>query len=266
MEFGPRALGARSILGDPGRPDTQTTMNLRIKFRESFRPFAPSVLEEEAPAHFELDVASPYMLLVADVRPEHRLPFDRSGAWVEGDDMLPVIARARSHLPAIPHVDYSARIQTVDAGSHEAYRRVLDAVRRRTGFGVVVNTSFNVRGEPIVCTPAEAYQCFMRTEMEMLVLEDCVLRKTEQPRFDEDEGWKSRLLSEDEGRSAEGSSGPSDPLRPAPEDLAEIRRIWHEDLAPLVGHGFFPRGPDATRATYYRAVSSPAGAAPAIAR
>lgn len=260
MEFGPRALGARSILGDPGRPDTQTTMNLRIKFRESFRPFAPSVLEEDVSEHFELDVASPYMLLVADVRPEHRLPFDRSGAWVDGDDMLPVIARARSHLPAITHVDYSARIQTVDASNHPEYRRVLEAVRRRTGFGVVVNTSFNVRGEPIVCTPAEAYRCFMRTEMEMLVLEDCVLLKSGQPRFDEDEGWKSRLLSEDEGRAAQGPDTGSDPLRPAAEDLAEIRRIWHEDLAPLVGREFFPPGPDAAQGTYYRAVD---GAGPA---
>ena len=249
MEFGPRALGARSILGDPGRADTQTTMNLRIKFRESFRPFAPSVLEEEAAEHFELESTSPYMLLVAGVRPEHRLPFDASAR--DDDDLLPLIATPRSHLPAITHVDYSARVQTVGTHTHPDYRRLIEAVRERTGHGVVVNTSFNVRGEPIVCSPDDAYRCFMRTDMDLLVLEDFVIEKSRQPTSVEDETWKERLRAEDEGE---------DGLVPAPEaeqpgdaELASaIDHLWSGPLAEAVGRTFMPLGPDPDLTTYYR--------------
>jgi carbamoyltransferase len=186
MEFGPRSLGARSILGDPRDPRTQSIMNLKIKFRESFRPFAPSVLRHRCADYFELDTDSPYMLLVAPVRPELRLPV-APGA---GDDLIPVINQPRSHLPAITHVDYSARIQTVDPRDKPDFHRVIEEFERRTGVGVVVNTSFNVRGEPIVCSPHDAYTCFMRTGMDVLVLEHFILYKTEQPAFEDAEDWR----------------------------------------------------------------------------
>ncbi len=189
MEFGPRALGARSILGDPRRADTQQTMNLKIKYRESFRPFAPSVLRERVSEYFELDCDSPYMLLVAPVRGERCLPMRRPVHEL-GEDMLQIVNEARSDVPAITHVDYSARIQTVRQEDHPEYHRLIEAFRRRTGCGVIVNTSFNVRGEPIVCTPQDAYRCFMRTEMDALVLEDCVLHKAQQPAFHDDEDWR----------------------------------------------------------------------------
>jgi carbamoyltransferase len=192
MEFGPRALGARSILGDPRNPETQTLMNLKIKFRESFRPFAPSVLEERCGDWFELEAESPYMLLVAPVREERRLPMDLSGFEAGDDDLLPVLRQPRSDVPAITHVDYSARVQTVDGDRHPDYRRVIEAFEALTGCPMVVNTSFNVRGEPIVCTPKDAYRCFMRTEMDLLVLEDCLLEKEKQPPSPEDESWKER--------------------------------------------------------------------------
>jgi carbamoyltransferase len=193
MEFGPRALGSRSILGDPRRPDTQATMNLRIKYRESFRPFAPAVLPEMVSEYFELDCESPYMLLVAPVRKERRLPMDNE-AFRRGDsdDMLRVINQPRSDLPAITHVDYSARIQTVHEDDHADFNRLLRAFKAKTGCGVVVNTSFNVRGEPIVCTPQDAYLCFMRTEIDVLVMEDCILLKAEQPKFEENEDWRTK--------------------------------------------------------------------------
>ena len=190
MEFGPRALGARSILGDPRRADTQAVMNLKIKYRESFRPFAPSVLAERAADYFDVDVDSPYMLLVAPVREERRKPMD-VGAFEDGDDnLLPVVQQVRSDIPAVTHIDYSARLQTVGPEEHPEYYEVLKAFERRTGCPVVVNTSFNVRGEPIVGSPEDAYRCFMRTEMDVLLLEDCVLLKHEQPAMPDDGSWR----------------------------------------------------------------------------
>ncbi len=179
MEFGPRALGARSILGDPRRPDTQSTMNLKIKFRESFRPFAPSVLAEHVGEYFELGDDSAYMLLVAPVKRERQLPMDRSA--FDGDDMLPILNQPRSDIPAVTHVDYSARVHTVDEHGNGDFRRILSAFHAKTGCPVLVNTSFNVRGEPIVCTPQDAYRCFMRTNLDLLVLEDRLVWKEEQP-------------------------------------------------------------------------------------
>ncbi|HWW87782.1 MAG TPA: carbamoyltransferase C-terminal domain-containing protein, partial [Vicinamibacterales bacterium] len=181
MEFGPRALGARSILGDPRSPKMQATMNLKIKFRESFRPFAPSVVREEAHRWFGLEPGqeSPYMLLVAPVREEHRLPM-ASGeleTMTSDPDLRHRVNVARSTIPAITHVDYSARVQTVDDERNPRFSRLLKAFFERTGCPILVNTSFNVRGEPIVCTPADAYRCFVATEMDALVLEDVVLLK-----------------------------------------------------------------------------------------
>ncbi len=189
MEFGPRALGARSILGDPRREDTQSVMNLKIKHRESFRPFAPSVLEEKASEYFELEGASPYMLLVAGVREARRLP-QPSG---EGRSILERLETRRSDLPAVTHLDYSARLQTVSRWKNPAYHAVIAEFEGLTGCAVIVNTSFNVRGEPIICTPEDAYRCFMRTEMDVLVIEDCMLYKQEQPRWEESEHGRDGL-------------------------------------------------------------------------
>ncbi len=191
MEFGPRALGARSILGDPRRADTQVLMNLKIKYRESFRPFAPAVLAERCADYFELEDESPYMLLVAPVRPERRRAMDL-GAFESGnDDLLSVVSQARSDIPAVTHFDYSARVQTVRRDEHPDYYAVIEAFERLTGCAVLVNTSFNVRGEPIVCSPRDAYRCFMRTEMDLLVLEDCLLSKAKQPAPNaEDADWR----------------------------------------------------------------------------
>jgi carbamoyltransferase len=184
MEFGPRALGARSILGDPRRPDMQTRMNVKIKFRESFRPFAPAVLLEHAAEYFELVGESPYMLTTAPVVERRRRPVEDTG-----DDILSVLHQIRSDLPAVTHVDYSARVQTVGPDANPEFRRLLTAFFDITGCPVLVNTSFNVRGEPIVCTPMDAYRCFMRTDIDLLVLEDRLLWKHEQPRPFED-GWR----------------------------------------------------------------------------
>ena len=193
-EFGPRALGGRSILGDPRNADTQVNMNLKIKYRESFRPFAPAVLAERVSDYFDIDSDSPYMLIVAPVRADRRTTPDGEAAVAaevdDADDLLKVVAQRRSDIPAITHVDYSARIQTVDAHSNQGFRELIEAFEARTGCGVVVNTSFNVRGEPIVGTPADAYRCFMRTEMDMLVVENFVLVKEEQPDWAADESWK----------------------------------------------------------------------------
>jgi carbamoyltransferase len=189
MEFGPRALGARSILGDPRRADTQTTMNIKIKFRESFRPFAPAVLAEKAAEHFELEGDSPYMLLVAAVKKDRQLPMART--IDDGEDMLQIVCQPRSDIPAVTHVDYSARIQTVQANEGNNFHQVLEAFHAKTGCPVVVNTSFNVRGEPIVCSPQDAYRCFMRTEMDLLVLEDCLVWKHDQPAMTGDDDWRS---------------------------------------------------------------------------
>ncbi|MBI4514607.1 MAG: carbamoyltransferase [Deltaproteobacteria bacterium] len=191
-EFGPRALGARSILGDPRRPETQVQMNLKIKYRESFRPFAPSVLAERCQEYFELDRDSPYMLLVAPVRRERRRAVNGTGVSTGDDDLLAVVRQARSDVPAVTHVDHSARVHTVERAVHPDFHAVVSAFAQRTGCGVLVNTSFNVRGEPIVCTPEDAYRCFMRTEMDMLVLEDCLLYKEQQPPAPADGQWQQR--------------------------------------------------------------------------
>ena len=189
MEFGPRALGARSILGDARREDTQTVMNLKIKYRESFRPFAPSVVEEKAPEYFETEKPSPYMLLVARVRKDRCLP-QPSG------DEIPMLERLkvkRSDIPAITHLDYSARLQTVNKAHKPDYHEVISEFEKLTGCAVIVNTSFNVRGEPIICSPEDAYRCFMRTEMDVLVMENCILLKEEQPLWEEKGDWRSEL-------------------------------------------------------------------------
>lgn len=192
MEFGPRALGGRSILGDPRSKDAQTIINLKIKYRESFRPFAPSVLVEDYSKYFELDCESPYMLLVAPVCESRRIFVDiRTALTSKNEDMLAVVNEPRSDIPAVTHVDYSARVQTVHAEDNPEYHRVIKAFKEITGYGVVVNTSFNVRGEPIVCTPEDAYRCFMRTEMDLLVLENCLLLKDEQPMFNDDGDWRN---------------------------------------------------------------------------
>jgi carbamoyltransferase len=195
MEFGPRSLGARSILGDPRNPRTQATMNLKIKYRESFRPFAPAVLREQCAGFFDFDGDSPYMLLVAPVLEERRRAMDLAAFEGGDDDMMAVINQARSDVPAITHVDYSARIQTVGPedeghGGHPEFRALLEAFERLTGCPLLVNTSFNVRGEPIVCSPQDAYRCFMRTGMDLLVLEDVLLWRSEQPPLPDDEDWR----------------------------------------------------------------------------
>ena len=190
MEFGPRALGGRSIIGDPRSPSMQSVMNLKIKYRESFRLFAPSVLREHVAEWFELDDDSPYMLLVADVREKHRrkLTMDQEKLW--GIDKLNV---PRSDIPAVTHVDYSARIQTVRRETNPLYYDIIEAFHRRTSCPLIVNTSFNVRGEPIVCTPEDSYRCFMRTEMDYLVLETCLLDKRDQPKFEELADWRQQF-------------------------------------------------------------------------
>ena len=187
MEFGPRALGARSILGDPRSPSMQSVMNLKIKYRESFRPFAPSVLRERVADYFELDGPSPYMLLVADVVERRRLPHADGG---RSADLIEWVNRPRSDIPAVTHVDDSARIQTVDRETHPRYHALLSAFEALTGCAVLVNTSFNVRGEPIVCTPEDAYRCFMRTEMDWLVLGPHLLDKRRQPPLQDDADWR----------------------------------------------------------------------------
>jgi len=182
MEFGPRALGNRSILGDPRDPAMQKRLNLKVKFREGFRPFAPSVLEEDVAEHFDLDRPSPYMMLVAPVRGDHQRPLPQG---LQDAPLYDRLYFQRSHLPAITHVDYSARIQTVSRATNPRYWELLQAFKALTGCGVLVNTSFNVRGEPIVCTPGDAYRCFMRTDMDFLVIGDYMFDKAEQPPLDE---------------------------------------------------------------------------------
>ncbi len=187
MEFGPRALGNRSILGDPRMPDMQKKLNLKIKYREGFRPFAPSVLIEDAGEYFDLKTASPYMLLVAPVGEKRRRPV------TEGYEQLSLYDRLytlRSDIPVVTHVDFSARIQTVHRRTNERYWRLIDAFKSLTGYGVIVNTSFNVRGEPIVCTPEDAYRCFMRTAMDYLVINEFIFDKQQQPEFSDPDDWQ----------------------------------------------------------------------------
>jgi carbamoyltransferase len=190
MEFGPRSLGGRSILGDARNTKMQSVMNLKIKYRESFRPFAPSVLREKVSEYFHMNCNSPYMLLVAPVIEKRRLPFDPKHENLWGIDLLNV---PRSDVPAITHIDYSARVQTVHQDTNPRYHQLLSAFEQKTGCAVLVNTSFNVRGEPIVCTPEDAYRCFMRTEMDVLVLENFVLLKPEQKALENDSDWKSEF-------------------------------------------------------------------------
>jgi carbamoyltransferase len=191
MEFGPRALGGRSIIGDARSPKMQSVMNLKIKFRESFRPFAPAVLREHVAEWFELDRDSPYMLLVADVLESRRVPVAAEAAALWGIDQLNV---PRSTIPAVTHVDHSARVQTVRRDTNPLYYDIIAAFHRLTGCPVIVNTSFNVRGEPIVCTPEDAYRCFMRTHMDALVLESFILEKAEQPPVVDDESWRQEFV------------------------------------------------------------------------
>ncbi len=190
MEFGPRALGGRSIIGDPRSAKMQSVMNLKIKYRESFRPFAPSVLAERVDDYFEQQTASPYMLIVAPVRESLRIPLTEEQQKLFGIERLNL---KRSELPAITHVDYSARVQTVHQETNPRYHALLKAFEARTGCGLLVNTSFNVRGEPIVRTTEDAYRCFMRTEMDYLVVENVLLDKREQPAFDDDGSWQDEF-------------------------------------------------------------------------
>ncbi len=190
MEYGPRSLGNRSILGNPCKPDTQKKLNLKIKYREGFRPFAPAVLEEDINDYFDLDRPSPYMLLVAPVLEKRRKPYP------ENYDKLKMYDRLywqRSDIPSITHIDYSARIQSVSKNTNPRFWQVINAFKQRTGYGLIVNTSFNVRGEPIVCTPDDAYRCFMRTEMDYLVMGDYLFKKEEQPQWEEKNNWRDEF-------------------------------------------------------------------------
>jgi len=190
MEFGPRALGGRSIIGDPRNAKMQSVMNLKIKYRESFRPFAPSILAERVADYFEIDHSSPYMLLVAPVKASLRIPMTAEQEELFGIEKLNI---PRSEIPAITHVDYSARIQTVHKETNPRYYDLISHFEERSGCSILVNTSFNVRGEPIVCTPEDAYRCFMRTEMDYLVLENYLLPKSEQIPWKQDDAWKNEF-------------------------------------------------------------------------
>ena len=190
MEFGPRALGNRSIIGDARSPRMQAQMNIKIKFREGFRPFAPSVLRERVQDYFEMDCDSPYMLLVAPVQKKRRIAMNTQQQQLWGIDLLNV---PKSDIPAVTHVDYSARVQTVTADTNPDYHALISEFERLTGCGVIVNTSFNVRGEPIVCTPEDAYRCFMRTHIDYLVLGPYLLDKTQQPQWEEKSDWRAEF-------------------------------------------------------------------------
>jgi len=186
MEYGPRALGNRSILGNPCKPEMQKKLNLKIKYREGFRPFAPSVIEEDIEEYFDLDRPSPYMLLVAPVKEERR---NVPPGNYDQMEMYERLYHLRSDVPAVTHIDYSARIQSINKNINEKFWNLIRAFENKTDFGLVVNTSFNVRGEPIVCTPDDAYTCFMRTEMDFLVMGDYLFKKDEQPEWRETENW-----------------------------------------------------------------------------
>jgi len=190
MEFGPRALGNRSILGDARNPEMQKKLNLKIKYREGFRPFAPSVLEEDIQDHFDLDRQSPYMLLVAPIREDKKIPLP---AGYQDRPLYERLYFQRSDLPAITHVDYSARIQSVSQETNPRYWELIQEFKKLTGYGVIVNTSFNVRGEPVVCTPHDAYRCFMRTEMDFLVVGNYLLDKKDQAPLPETDDWRTEF-------------------------------------------------------------------------
>lgn len=191
MEFGPRALGSRTIIGDARSPKMQSKMNLKIKFRESFRPFAPSVLSEKVSDYFEIDKPSPYMLLVADVKKEKQKPMNDEENNLFGIDKLNVV---RSDIPAVTHIDYSARIQTVHKETNPLYHQTISKFNEKYGCAVIVNTSFNVRGEPIVCTPDDAYKCFMRTDMDYLLMGSFLLNKVDQKPLEKDEDWRKKFV------------------------------------------------------------------------
>lgn len=190
MEYGPRALGNRSILGSPCLPDMQKKLNLKIKYREGFRPFAPAVMEEHTGEYFDLDRPSPYMLFVAPVRQEHRKPLPPDYDRLK---LLDRLYHLRSDVPAITHIDFSARIQSISRVINARFWELLRAFKEKTGYAVLVNTSFNVRGEPIVCSPEDAYRCFMRTEMDYLVCGDYVFAKAEQPPWREERDWRDEF-------------------------------------------------------------------------
>jgi carbamoyltransferase len=191
MEYGPRALGNRSILGDPRDPEMQKKLNLKIKYREGFRPFAPSVLVEDTEEYFDLKESSPYMLLVAPVKESRCNPMPNTEhETVKDDDIFARLYHLRSDIPAVTHVDYSARIQSVDKRTNEKYWQLINCFKQKTGYGLLVNTSFNVRGEPIVCTPEDAYRCFMRTEMDWLVVGNHLFKKKDQPQWTDTDDWK----------------------------------------------------------------------------
>jgi len=190
MEYGPRALGSRSIIGDPRDPKMQTHMNLKIKFRESFRPFAPAVLEEDLEKYFDLNVRTPYMLQVAKVKENRCNYVDKKLLKKEKFNMLNYLNQLRSDIPAITHVDYSARIQSVNKSTNEYFYSILNEFKKLTGYSVCINTSFNVRGEPIVCTPEDAFKCFMRTDIDVLVIENFILLKNEQKEYLEENDWR----------------------------------------------------------------------------
>jgi len=190
MEYGPRALGNRSILGDARNPEMQKKMNLKIKYREGFRPFAPTVLEEDIPEFFKIDKPSPYMLLVIPVKNERRKPEPPGYSDME---LYHRLYHLRSDVPAITHIDYSARIQSVNKNTNPRYWQVINEFKKLTGYGVIVNTSFNVRGEPIVCTPDDAFRCFMRTEMDYLAMGDFLFDKQKQEQLKNDTNWKEEF-------------------------------------------------------------------------
>jgi len=190
MEFGPRALGNRSILGDARNVDMQKKLNLKIKYREGFRPFAPAVLFENTKEFFDLPVPSPYMLLIADVIRERRKELPGN---YQDLDLWEKLYYIRSDVPAVTHLDFSARVQTVHKETNPRFWQLINTFKARNGFGVVVNTSFNVRGEPMVCTPEDAYRCFMRTEMDYLAVNDFLLKKTDQPDWENREKWMEKF-------------------------------------------------------------------------
>ncbi|NCU04776.1 MAG: carbamoyltransferase [Chitinophagaceae bacterium] len=193
MEFGPRALGNRSIIADPRNPEMQKKLNLKIKYREGFRPFAPAVLAEDVQQYFELSSASPYMLLVQPVKKDLQNPVPANYHQLSLTDKLYF---QRSSLPAVTHIDYSARVQTVHQETNPPFHSLIEAFKQQTDCAVLINTSFNVRGEPVVCTPQEAYQCFMRTEMDYLVIENYLFSKQEQPEWKEKDDWKKKLITD----------------------------------------------------------------------
>jgi carbamoyltransferase len=217
LEYGPRALGSRSIIGDARNQEMQTTLNLKIKYRESFRPFAPAVLAERVGDYFELDRESPYMLLVAQVKADRC----RQPGQTNSPDLYERVRQARSDIPAITHVDYSARIQTIHRADHPAYYDAIHTFAERTGYGVIVNTSFNVRGEPIICSPYDAYRCFMRTEMDVLVLGDFLLLKEEQPPSTEEKGHMEKY---DPEARVELAGGPA---------IEMLRQFFYQTFLPV---------------------------------